>query len=225
MAIAYVQGTGINASGEVSSLAKAFASNVTGGNAIAVGISMEWDAEVINSVTDTRSNTYTSQIEYSLGTTDKVAIFGAVNISGGSCTVTVALANPAYLAIGIAEASGVATSSYGDGTKTATGTSTTPATGSFSTTDTDIIFGVVGYRAYTTVAVGSGWSLIYEYENYDNMTISFEYQIGASGSYNAQWTLGASAQWLCCAAAFKPAGGGASLSIPVVMNQYRQRRE
>lgn len=214
MTIAYVQGTGITGSG--TSLSKAFVSNVTGGNFIAVAISVynAVFANAITSVTDNLGNTYVLDVsKSSFGPTLSMGIYRALNITGGACTVTVNCNGAQYLTFGIAEFSGVATVSALDVTNSANGTSTTPSVG-LTTTDTDVILGVESQNATGSITEGSGYSLIYEYETNANTTISFIYRIAASGSYTPNWTLAASQTWGCAAAAYKVAAGGGGAKFP-----------
>lgn len=220
MPSSFVQGTG-GQGALVTSLAKAFVSNVTAGNTIAVAISIEFPASTVTSVTDNLSNTYTQATTQVVGD-NRQYLFYALNISGGACTVTVNVSASTYVTIGIAEASGVVSSSALDVTDTGTGSSSAAATGSFTTSVPDIIFATVNHNSTATITPAGGWSQIYEQEDWNNFaTINFMYRTGAAGSYNGQWTLSSSTGWLALAMALKDAGG---VSIPVMMKYYRSRR-
>jgi hypothetical protein len=93
-----VQVDGIQSSGMVASVGIAFDSNVTAGNAILVGCNTYYNNTVENGdITDTRSNTYTEYVEKGAGGEHHAAVYAALNISGGACTVGMELTREAAL--------------------------------------------------------------------------------------------------------------------------------
>src|SRR5882762_6638574 len=118
-----------------SSFSATFASPTSSGNAILVGVTFGNNSTV--TVTDTQGNTYTQAIKtYDSRHNQASAIFYATNITGNSSTtVTVNFSSTAaFLALGIHEYIGVATSSPLDVTSDATGTGASLSSGSATTT-------------------------------------------------------------------------------------------
>lgn len=218
MAVGYVQGTGITG-GWVTSLAKAFVSNVTAGNAIIVAISLNSITDKITGVSDNLGNTYVRRIRTINDDTSSTYIYEALNITGGACTVTVSLSPAEFLAIGIAEASGLPTSAAIDVSSGAYGSSAA-AQVNLTTTDADIIFGVVEVQATGAITPNTGYTQIYEDESWTNETINFVYRIGSAGAYTVGWT-NSNIRWVCSAAAYKPAagGGGGYNAVPLIFNR------
>src|SRR3954463_3243908 len=107
MAAAHVQSTGVESVGSVASVAKAFASNVTAGNFIAVGCVSSTAAIPTNAVTDNLSNTYTQTAPaQDAGSGIRTAIHYAKNVTGGACTVTLDATGSDFQSIAISEFSG-----------------------------------------------------------------------------------------------------------------------
>src|SRR3989304_1598661 len=96
-----IQATGITSSGSVTTLAKAFASNVTAGNLIVVAVTKDAAADTIQTPTDSLGNTYALAVKSNYNTSNY--IFYAMNITGGACTVTVTASSGSYYSVGIIE--------------------------------------------------------------------------------------------------------------------------
>src|SRR5438105_778701 len=93
MALAHVQGTGIQSTGSVTSLSKAFASDVTAGNLLAVGIIGNKSATA-PTFTGTppagNSNTFAQAVTNpSPSATSRADIWYAKNSNAGATTITV----------------------------------------------------------------------------------------------------------------------------------------
>lgn len=216
MAVGFIQGTGQTASGWVTSVARAFVSSVTAGNAIIVGIALSAITDKVSGVSDSLGNTYTRRIRTINDDLTTTYIYEALNITGGACTVTVSLSSGEYIAIGIAEASGLPTTAAIDVSNGAYGNNAAAQVG-LTTTDSDIIFGVMSPQASGTITPNTGYTQIYEQESYNDMTISFVYRIGSAGAYTVGWT-NPNNRWCCSAAAYKPAaGGGGNAKIPYAL--------
>ena len=209
MAIGRVAGQNIGTQGEgVSSLSRTFPSNITGGNCICVAITSYGAYSGASSVADTRSNIYANPILNYGGGTPKVSIYYALNITGGSCTVTYTPTSSSDCALSIMEYSGVAASAALDVTATGTGTSAAPATGNLVCTDNDLIFAVMDEYDNRTITTGTNYTTVY------NQNVVFECMgsedriLTATGTYTAIWSLSASTTWSCAAIALKPAAAG-----------------
>src|SRR3989304_7749709 len=113
MAIAHVQTpSGGVGNGSATSVALAFGSNVTAGNMIAGGWRYSGGGRTVT-LSDTLSNTYTSNAVEAIDTADANSTNGigfALNIGGGACTVTCAISGAAVnIRFSTSEFSGVAT--------------------------------------------------------------------------------------------------------------------
>lgn len=215
MALSFVQGTG-NTSGSANSIARAFVSNVSVGNRIVVAITTYYiTTNPVTSVTDNLGNTYTLvNSNNSTGYGWYVHIYSAPVTTGGACTVTVNLTDSLQVGLAIAESAGNSTSV--DVSNNAGPTySTTPQVG-LSPTVENIIFAVSAgnWSSSPTVTPDSGWTQIYENENWATMVISFIYRIVPSGSATAGWTLSLTQYWSAVAGGFREAAGGGGAKFP-----------
>jgi hypothetical protein len=216
MAAAYVQGTGLQSSGSVASLSKAFTSNVTAGNLIVVGgVGNGETLLTTGSATDGLLNTYTRDINRADAgaQTTQCAIYSAPVTTGGACTVTLDPTGSDFVDIAIAEFSGMDisgtrldTSNFGD----ANGTNA--ATGNLVTSTTTAIVGILSHSDGTvTLTPGASFAEIFEDQDATDMPFNCEYRIAAAGTYTANWT-NSSVTYVCVAAAYKQ--GTATTSIP-----------
>lgn len=225
----HVQSTGVQSSGAVASQGKAFASNVTAGNAIVCQIA--WfknsaGAVAISTVADGIGNSLaafpSAQRTSTADTHAACDIWYKVNIAGGASTITVTPNASSFTSFTITEASGLATSSAEDTRSSAEGSSAAPACGAFTTASAGITFGVVTHTGADTAITentGGGYSLAFEAESTTNQPINGEYKVTAAGSQNPSWTLGASRAWICTGAGFKDAAGAASPVLQDLMHR------
>ena len=199
MAVAFVQGTGSQSSGSVASLSKAFASNVTAGNSIAVGGISNSVLLGTGSVTDSLGNTYTRQVAVDGISAGRAASCGYLvdNITGGACTVTVDPTGSDFISMVIAEFSGTETTGSIDGNGTFNaGSGTTLTTSTFTmaggTNGNGAIFAAMEQNG-TTTTLTAAQTEIFEAEDATNMPINGQYQtnVAAGSGKSATWTLGA----------------------------------
>src|SRR3989304_8830692 len=223
MAIAHVQTPAVVVVTAQSSN-RAFASNVTAGNTIIVCVvnGVGGGAAIVTSVTDTLSNTY---VQAGVGNTHgnfREEIWYALNISGGSCTVTVNMNKSTDLSFTISEFSGIATSSAVDVTGGATGTSTQATVNLTTTNSDDVLVGVMDHAGSTqALTSGTNFTMLQESEAVAKMPIHSEYRIVTStGTYAVPVDIAASVAWGIYAASFKQAAAG-GLSIPIAMFHYQ----
>jgi hypothetical protein len=162
-AAAHVQSTGISSAGglPVASLGKTFNSSVTAGSAILIGAICDTNLCTGASIfSDDQGGAYTRIVQ-----TGDTALGRALNVAGGSTTVTLTPDSPDFIGFGISEFSGVATSSADDGSNSGTGTSTSAASGSITTTAAGVRYAVMNINAAQSITE-SGWSVAYEDESW-----------------------------------------------------------
>lgn len=211
MAATVVQSSSTNAGSSTTSLARAFASNVTAGNAIVVAGETQSNAQSTTSVTDTRSNTYTRDAYADGGATNrKMGLYSAPNTTAGACTVTLD-ADTGYHTIFIYEVSGLATSAMLDVAGTSTGNAAAMAGPTLNTGNANdwIIAAVCQGNLSTTPTVSSGWTLGEIQTNATNMPGATAYRaVTATGSYANTFTYSAIDNYAIASAAYKEAAAG-----------------
>lgn len=200
-------------SGGVASLSQAFASSNTAGNSIIVvcGVGNGTAA----TITDTLGNTYNTAINAANSTTFAAQIFYAVNIAGGSNTVTVTPSASVSVAMEIYEVSGILQQVVGqpEQTSSGTGTGTTASTSNIATATPNALafLGVAVGTAAQAVSVtsGTGWTL----DSTQNVagTPSGLFTFGALSqavpevsAIASKATIAGSEPWAAAAAVFKP---------------------
>jgi len=113
--IQYVQSTQNQYGNSSSARTLAFGSNVTAGNFLVAIVTGYADGSQTFAVTDSLSQTWSKAILHYDGS-GSIGIYYRLNTAGGACTVTVTPSESVYLGLGIAEFSGVLTSSALSGT-------------------------------------------------------------------------------------------------------------
>lgn len=118
-----------------------------------------------------------------------------------------------------------------DAENTGQGTSTAQQSGDISTTGTDeVVFGASAIQVTSdTESVGTleiNGQAADDSDNQGSFRLCSWVEVFSSTFSNghANGTLNLSRKWICNIAAFKATAGGGGSSIPVFMNQYRQRR-
>ena len=187
-----------------SSVAASFVAAQTAGNLNVVVVG--WgNTAAINSVSDSRGNTYALAVGPTSGSGLRQSLYYAKNIAGGSNTVTVTFSPAAaYPDVRILEYSGLDASSPLDKTAGAAGTGTTANSGSATTTvANELIFGA-GTSGTRFSAAGSGYTsrMINVYGN-----IVEDKTVSSTGSYNATATE-VSGVWVMQMATFRGSGQG-----------------
>jgi hypothetical protein len=189
------------------------------GNALIVEVA--WANNVTCTVSDNAGNTYASARKHSIGTTDHLEVFHALNITGGSpITITATFsAGATYRRIQGHEVSGLMTSGALDQVNSANGSSATLASGTITTTQNDeYLFAAFSAFDQGTYTPGGGW-IAGGSPGGDGFN---EYRIPtATGTFNGNASMTVSTAWLAVVASFKAAAGG--IAIPVLTRQYRER--
>ncbi len=204
-----------------TSFSAEFSTPTTSGNAILVGVTYG-NVNPAITVTDSQGNTYVQAINiYDSSHRQGSAIFYALNITGGASNqITVKFnSSVAYLAVGIHEYTGFATSSALDVTSAIRGSGNSVSSGPATTTaGGDLVFGcgvedVQG--SGDTFTAGSGFTkradlgIAAGYADEDQVQ-------GAAGSIAATWTLSPSRNWIAAMAAFKAASGAGGSMAPTI---------
>jgi hypothetical protein len=203
-----------------TSFTATFASPTTTGNAIILGVTFGNVSPTITA-TDSQGNIYAQAVKtYDSGHRQGSAILYATNIKGGSSTtVTVKFSSPvAYLALGIHEYAGVATSAALDAATGVIGkSSSTLSSGTVTTTGTgDLVFGCAvedstGHGDAFTA--GSGFVKRVDLGN----AAAYADEDGAqakAGPIAATWSLSPAGSWIATVAAFKTGVASSSSQSP-----------
>lgn len=199
-AIGFVQSTSTSIAASPTTLS--FTASNTAGNLIVVGV-QSWNFAA--SVSDSRGNTYTLATSTTSAGGNLLYVFYAKNIAAGANTVTVT--GPTGGNIDILEYSGLDTATPLDQVKAATGASGNPDTGAVTTAAAnELIFGFAQIDANVVSGPGTGFT---QRENAGNGEASEDKTVAATGSYNATFVSGASANaWAAIIATFKAAAAG-----------------
>lgn len=181
--------------------------NTTTGNTICVGtLSASFDTIADGDVTDNKSNTFTrvSTIFTPSGIT--MAMFYAVNITGGaSHTITFTRADTSYGEITAVELGSMEASAFDASASNTNQTGTPLDTTAATTTATDTLCAVFATNEDTgTWTAGSGYTI--RSEGAHSMLQTQDSV--ASGTPNATATKVGQTGWAASVAAFKEAGGG-----------------
>lgn len=219
-AITVVQTPTIMSADGATGASKAFASNVTAGNAIFLSVAGYNDVgagALPTTISDTRSNTYTVDASH-VGTflsfrADFIA--STPNTTAGANTVSISYgAGASYYIRGvITEVSGLATSSILDATHKTDATTTGPTDSVTTLTTNTFVLGHMGSSVTNnrTVTATTGTELGQAHNGSAEPVFSAQYLIASStGSKTHSWTIsGTAAHWGVLLCAYKAAGGAA----------------
>jgi hypothetical protein len=209
-----------------STTTSAFPSATTSGNLIVV-LTMSKTAAGVNTVSDSKGNTYTSIVAdtSAVGGRGTLCIHYAANIIGGaSHTITASsAAGGGFINVAAQEFTGVSATPFDHVSTKATGTSASPLSGSATATGAnEVVIGFTVYNGTGAATLGSG------YTNLNNSTdatgnsrsIAMESQVAAtSGSKTAGFSI-TSTQWDCYCVTFTAAatsGIAVDASTPAVV--------
>ncbi|MFI4972169.1 MAG: beta strand repeat-containing protein, partial [Hyphomicrobiales bacterium] len=219
-AIAFVQDAGATGSGSTT-LAVAFASNVTQNNLIVVGVSSSAsNSFAATPITDTRGSSWSLAVTRNPGTTGTpalAAIYYAVVPSTGPDTVTVHMTGTNNLHLHIYEVSGLVTSSVLDktGSNYQTGaTAATVSTSAATTAANEFVFAYFGKNNGSgTWTAGTGYGNTKASPNTGSATDAFSEDkiISATGTQTATATASASDGLTSVIATFIAGPGGTTV--------------
>ena len=193
-----VQSQGGQSTGQVVNLIKTM--TVTAGNTIIAMVQSDGHKATGTANVSDGVNSYVKIVELD----GEVAIYRALNVAGG---VTIVIFTPDagidYCALSIAEVSGLA-GSPDDGSTSNTAASTGITTGSVTTTESGIVFGVFSRHAASTIVIADSHTDIFDTGNtYASVNGAAGYFISAAGANALLWTGGAANTYKACIAAFK----------------------
>lgn len=207
--MAFIQSTGKETTSNETVHTLAFVSNVTAGSLILVKCRIG-TTSVTATCTDSLGNTYqTNPIDTDDGVNGFHLTVGyAMNSAAGANTVTVTLNTGATMRWTIEEYGNVLTSGALDKTAVALGSSASPDSGNTATTTAanELISGAVALTVggATTISLGSGFSNLQVAPAAPSSKVGAEGKaVGATGTYNATFSLGASGAWICAVCTFK----------------------
>ncbi len=197
-----------------ASVAVAYPAAQTAGNMNIVAVGWNDTTSTVNTVTDTRGNTYTLAIGPTSGTGLRQSIYYAKNIAVGSNTVTVTFSKAAaFVDVRVLEYSGLDTVNPLDKTVAAAGSGTAANSGAATTTvANELIFGA-GMTAAVFTSAGSGF--ISRIITTPDADIAEDRIVSATGSYSATATNNTS-NWVMQMATFKASGQGGGNPAPTV---------
>jgi len=207
---AFVQGQ-TQAGSSASSVAATFGSSVTAGHLVVVNLVWYSSPTVVNSVTDSASNTYSLAIS-NTSTAASAATYYTVATTGGAFTVTVNFSLGAYASITINEYSFTpGTISVSNTNSVANTTNSTPASGNvtFTATKALIIGTIQNATQGETITPSTGFTLRNQvlYVGGTNEGVyALDYLNATSSPQNPGGTLGTSAQWTALGASFQSSG-------------------
>ena len=205
--------TNSQASG-TGTLTIAFPGSVTAGNLIVVGVATYGTSTTVTVSDNVSGNSYTQAGGYTTNGSSRTSIWYAKNIHGGSCTVSIAPSDAAYISANITELAGYDPTAPLDDEKTGTGTSTLPLTASVSVGGSnDIIYAVAGVAAVSTTVPNAHYELLGSVNITDRENAGFEVTFGVASGRTAGFYFPAGGAWAISAASFLAA---ADTTPPVV---------
>jgi hypothetical protein len=197
--------------------------NATSGNLIVAAVSV-YQGTI--TVTDSKGNIYKKAVEIPSTGSDRVAIYYAENINGGSVVVS-AKSNARNTAVTVSahEYSGIAVINALDKTKSRIASSKSTAIDSGTmdpTSQTDeLVFGAFSFNNSTTITatVGSGMTMRQSQGNNSNYQALFtaDKNVSLLGSYNAMFAASKSVNWSAVVASFKAATVLSPTSTPTLV--------
>ncbi len=213
-AITFVQVKAATPQTASASVAVAYPAAQTAGNMNIVAVGWNDTTSTVNTVTDTRGNTYTLAIGPTTGTGLRQSIYYAKNIAAGTNTVTVTFSKAAaFVDVRVLEYSGLDTTNPLDKTAGAVGSGTAASSGAATTTAAnELIFGA-GMTAAVFTGAGSGF--ISRIITTPDADIAEDRTVSATGSYSATATNNTS-NWVMQMATFKASGQGGGNPAPTV---------
>lgn len=205
--------------------ATAYPGSVTANSMLFIG-GTTWDDPGSTSitVTDSLGTSYTTVLCDAMDSSRQRTFYAyGITPASGANTITV---NPSgasanYIRYGITEFTSVdpATPLSVDGGNSS-GTGTSASDGITTATANELIVGVLGVNASSTITEDGAWTLIAELQSASLRAYSLIRQIVTSATaYTASWTLGTSSAWSACTVSFKEPSG--SLMLPMLRRRIQ----
>lgn len=206
MAASVVQSLGVRSVGAVTSLTSG-AFTPSDGNQLSVGWVTNRSAGVTPGVVSSSiSQAWAQDAPVRAYASDTVGIATALQILGGSQTVTLTPSIAAYCSLAIIEATGTEAAEETVSADATSGSTANP--GVLTPTSSGDLYVAVGADdsaasvVTTGNASGEGWTLQYSSNDRVNMPIYLQTLIG-SGAKTGSFNIGAAAPWIACAAAYR----------------------
>lgn len=208
MAGAVVQALGVRSVGAVTSITSS-AFTASDGNQLVVGwVTSPLTGPTPGTVSGSVSQAWAQDAPArSNSSNTRVGLAQALNITGGSQTVTVTPGVSAYVSLAVIENSGVESS---EETVSATGNGATPSPGVLTPTSSGDLYVAVGSDEQpngpvtTANASNEGWTMQYQSDDRVNMPIYLQTIAATSGAKTGSFaTSPAVSVWVVCAAAFR----------------------
>src|SRR5579871_2179514 len=206
-AVTYLQGSDQDPSGAGSSVSVTYASAQSAGDLNVVVVSF-WNSGAINSVTDSKGNTYTPVLTTTFMNMTLVTYYAQniVAAGAGANTVTVTFNQAVYgRDVRVLEYSGIPTSSPVDVSGGSSGTGITTSSGSVTTTNANDLLVASTIVGQTFQAVGSGYTK--RIVSSPDGDLTEDEVVSSAGAYTATSTQSASDIWAMQVVAFKAASG------------------
>lgn len=225
----FLQGTGIQSTGSVANVTKAFASALTAGSLLSVGGITSNAAMPAGCVTDTLANAYALDVTVQRASNEQVAKFSAVANGAGACTVTLDCTGSDVQSIEISEFApdpGNSWDTVAANRRDDTG-SAVDSVGSLNVTCSNIVPAgsgvVVGVMTQSAgnipITPVSPWIQIFEDEDATDMPVNGIYRLTTPGTYAPAWTMTSTRTWACVGVAYKENTGasasGGTMQRPV----------
>lgn len=215
MAISVIQVTGVQSSGSVASVSKAFTSNLTADNSVVAAVNCSANTTITGAmVTDSQGGSYTRATEVHTAGDGSSAICYRNSVSAAACTVTFDSGSD-YMDIAIAEvAPGSGNVLAVNTSKTATGAGTPYTTGNYTTTVDTIVVANCSHNGAGSAAPiisGGNQTIIFEDSDGSDMVFSAGYRLISASTTSSTWgTVSGSNAFQAASAAFEAqaAGGG-----------------
>lgn len=192
--------------------AVAYPAAVRAGNLLVVVVAT-WQTAITVTLSDALGQTYTQAGSYVVNSSTRLSIWYKANTAGGANTVTVTQSATAYVALAVAEYTGMDQSSPLRAVATGTtGNSTAPLTGAVTSAADDVVVGAFAADTGRTDTVALPFVLHRTVTNTSFVGMSFASVLATGVSSGpAAFTHSSSDAWAALAVSFKPAaaaGGG-----------------
>jgi hypothetical protein len=209
----WVKEIGSSACGGTSSVITVPTGGVAAGNTVIVRLVIRSPDAGAVSASDSKSNTYTKDVEFLASNGVLVVVFSASVGTALAPGDTITVSHPAGESEGAAasEFSGVASVSRVDATGTAEGESTTPSATVTTVQERDLLVGVVGSRNHQTYTEAANWTMLSHQAmacgGAPGNAVNHSAWRGASspGPYSYAPTVSATARWAAVVVAYKRA--------------------
>ena len=204
--IGFVQVKAATPQAASSSVAVTYSIAQTAGNLNVVEVGWNDTSSSVNTVTDSKGNSYVLAVGPTSGTGLRQSIYYSKNIVGGSNTVTVTFSKAAAAVdVRILEYSGLDRVSPLDVTAAAAGSGTSANSGSATTRSANELMVGAGMTAGAFSNAGTGFTL--RAITSPDADIAEDRTVSATGSYNATATTSSSTAWVMQMATFRAAQG------------------